>query len=80
MRYSACALTFALFITPAISLAQESAAIPAAPAPGVSATPSFYTVPELMSGFHQLYEQKFDQARVTFNDWHSSHQIGRAHV
>jgi hypothetical protein len=26
-----------------------------------------------MTGFQQLYEQKFDEARVTFNDWHSSH-------
>jgi len=26
-----------------------------------------------MSGFHQLYEQKFQQARETFNDWHSNH-------
>jgi hypothetical protein len=26
-----------------------------------------------MSGFNQLYEQKFDQARVTFSDWHSTH-------
>jgi hypothetical protein len=26
-----------------------------------------------MSGFHQLYEQKFQPARETFNDWHSNH-------
>src|ERR1700682_1667577 len=73
MRYSACALIFVLFLTPARSLEQESTAISAAAAPAPSATPAFYPVPELMSGFHQLYEQKFDQARVTFSDWHSSH-------
>jgi hypothetical protein len=26
-----------------------------------------------MAGFHQLYEQKFQPARETFNDWHSNH-------
>ena len=74
MRYSACALIFVLSLTPAISVAQEPTAMTAAAAaPAPSATPAFYPVPELMSGFHQLYEQKFDQARVTFSDWHSSH-------
>jgi hypothetical protein len=47
--------------------------MPATGAPASSATPAFYPVPELMSGFHQLYEQKFDQARVAFSDWRSSH-------
>src|SRR6266404_4113343 len=73
MRYSACALIFVLFFTPPISLAQEFSAMPAIAASAPSATPAFYPVPELMSGFNQLYEQKFDQARVTFSDWHSSH-------
>src|ERR1700732_5477914 len=74
MRYSACALIFVLSLTPAITVAQEPTAITAAAAASApSATPAFYPVPELMSGFHQLYEQKFDQARVTFSDWHSSH-------
>src|SRR5882762_4063104 len=68
MRYSACALIFVLFFTPPISLAQESSAMPAIAASAPSATPAFYPVPELMSGFNQLYEQKFDQARVTFSD------------
>src|SRR5258708_20637450 len=72
MRYSVCALIF-VFFTPPISLAQESSAMPAIAASAPSATPAFYPVPELMSGFNQLYEQKFDQARVTFSDWHSSH-------
>jgi hypothetical protein len=73
MLISACVLTIILFLTPAMSLAQESTAISGAAAPAPSATPAFYPVPELMSGFHQLYEQKFDGARVTFSDWHSSH-------
>jgi hypothetical protein len=70
MQYSTYALAFILFLTPSITLAQEPIATTAsAPA----ATPAFYPVPELMSGFHQLYEQKFQQARETFNDWHSNH-------
>src|SRR6266403_144425 len=76
MHHNARALAFILFLTPAISLAQEPAAMPApaAPAPSAStASPAFYPVPELMSGFHQLYEQQFDQARTTFSDWHSNH-------
>jgi len=76
MHHNARALAFILFLPPAISLAQEPAAMPApaAPAPSAStASPAFYPVPELMSGFHQLYEQKFQQARETFNDWHSNH-------
>jgi tetratricopeptide (TPR) repeat protein len=47
--------------------------MPATAAPTPAATPAFYPVPELMTGFQQLYEQKFDEARVTFNDWHSNH-------
>src|SRR5713101_2517966 len=75
MHHSARVLAFVLFLTPAISLAQEPVAITAAAAPpsATSASPAFYPVPELMSGFHQLYEQKFQQARETFNDWHSNH-------
>src|SRR5882762_6674426 len=76
MHHNARALAFILFLTPAMSLAQEPAAMPApaASAPSAStASPAFYPVPELMSGFHQLYEQKFQQARETFNDWHSNH-------
>src|SRR6266849_4413366 len=72
MHHSARAMAFILFLAPAISLAQEPVAITAA-APVPSATPAFYPVPELMAGFHQLYEQKFQQARETFNDWHSNH-------
>jgi len=72
MHHSARAMAFILFLAPAISLAQEPVAItPAAPVP--SATPAFYPVPALMAGFHQLYEQKFQPARETFNDWHSNH-------
>ena len=70
MHYSTRALAFILFLAPAISRAQDPAAVTAAAAP---ATPAFYPVPELMSGFHQLYDQKFQQARETFNHWHANH-------
>jgi len=76
MHHSARAAAFVLLLAPAIGLAQEPAAMtpPSAPAPSAtSASPAFYPVPELMSGFHQLYEQKFQPARETFNDWHSNH-------
>src|SRR5258708_8307670 len=76
MRHSARATAFILPLAPAIGLAQEPAAMPppSAPAPSAtSASPAFYPVPELMAGFHQLYEQKFQPARETFNDWHSNH-------
>jgi hypothetical protein len=71
MRNSVCALASILFLTPEISMAQEPAAINAAAAPAPSGTPAFYPVPELMTGFHQLYEQNFQQARETFTDWQS---------
>ena len=70
MRHSAAALAFVLFLTPAISPAQQPAAVTAA-APAPAESPAFYPVPELMTGFHQLYEQKFQQARDTFTDWQS---------
>jgi hypothetical protein len=71
MHHSVRALGFILFLAPTLSLAQEPAA-GTAPAPAASpATPAFYPVPELMSGFHQLYEQNFQQARETFADWQS---------
>jgi hypothetical protein len=75
MHHSVRATAFILLLAPAISLAQEPVAITAAAAPpsATSASPAFYPVPELMSGFHQLYEQKFQPARETFNDWHSNH-------
>jgi len=70
MRHIVCALAFILFLT-AISLAQEPAATTAAAALAAPGTPAFYPVPELMTGFHQLYEQKFQEARETFTDWQS---------
>src|SRR2546430_1394895 len=72
MQISSCILIFVLFFTPAISLAQEPSSLPAA-ASTTSPTPAFYPVPELMSGFNELYEQKFDKARETFSDWNSHH-------
>jgi tetratricopeptide (TPR) repeat protein len=71
MSYTVFVLAVILFLTPAVTLAQGVIASTGASAP--AATPAFYPVPELMSGFHQLYEQKFDQARATFGDWHSKH-------
>jgi hypothetical protein len=53
--------------------AQEAA--DSAPASGAAAksaaTPAFSSVPELTSGFNQLYEHKFPEARATFQDWQS---------
>src|SRR5712691_4505824 len=37
-------------------------------------TPAFYPVPELTAGFNLLYQQKFTEARETFNDWQSRNQ------
>lgn len=34
-------------------------------------TPAFRAVPELSSGFHQLYAQDFPEARATFTQWES---------
>jgi hypothetical protein len=36
-------------------------------------TPAFSKVPELSSGFRQLYIQKFPEARAQFEDWESQH-------
>ncbi len=36
-------------------------------------SPAFKTVPELESGFHLLYAQKFPEARHKFADWGSQH-------
>jgi hypothetical protein len=55
-----------VLLAPALATAQE-------PAPEMTAgsTPAFYPVPELMAGFNLLYQQKFTEARETFNDWQS---------
>jgi hypothetical protein len=71
MHHGVRALAFVLFLTPAITLAQDPAAITAATTSAPPATPSFYPVPELMSGFNLLYQQKFTEARETFSDWQS---------
>jgi tetratricopeptide (TPR) repeat protein len=36
-------------------------------------TPAFTKVPELSSGFRQLYIQKFPEARTQFEDWETQH-------
>jgi hypothetical protein len=55
-----------VLLAPAVATAQEPAAEMTA-----GSTPAFYPVPELMAGFNLLYQQKFTEARETFNDWQS---------
>jgi hypothetical protein len=62
----ACTLAFLVLLAPAVGAAQESAAELTA-----GSTPAFYPVPELMTGFNLLYQQRFTEARETFNDWQS---------
>ena len=68
-----CALLFSVLVSPALVQAQEAAdsAPAAAAAAKPAATPAFSSVPELTSGFNQLYEHKFPEARTTFQDWQS---------
>jgi hypothetical protein len=61
-----CILAFFVLLAPAVRAAQE----PAAESTPRS-TPAFYAVPELMTGFNLLYQQKFTEARETFGDWKS---------
>jgi hypothetical protein len=63
MQKCCCALAFVLLLTPALCFGQETSS---------SSTPAFHTVPELMTGFNLLYQQKFAEARGTFSDWHSA--------
>jgi hypothetical protein len=37
------------------------------------ATPAFSSVPELKNGYNLLYEQKFPEARATFEEWAAKH-------
>src|SRR5271157_1687031 len=62
---TAAGLTLTLFAPP--SFAQ---AAPAQPPPD---TPAFSSVPELESGFHDLYEQEFPEAREIFEKWANDH-------
>jgi hypothetical protein len=55
-------LVFSVLLAPSITAAQDNT-----PGP----TPAFYPVPQLMTGFNLLYEQKFAEARQTFGDWQS---------
>jgi hypothetical protein len=61
-----CILALFVLLAPAVRAAQEPAA---ESTPG--STPAFYPVPELMTGFNLLYQQKFTEARETFSDWKS---------
>lgn len=51
---------------------QTAAGVNAQPI-GDAATPAFVRVPELSSGFHQLYIQKFPEGRALFEAWASQH-------
>lgn len=59
-----CATAFFFVLAPALGCAQKTVAT-------LAATPAFQTVPELMSGFNLLYQQKFTEARETFTAWQS---------
>jgi hypothetical protein len=62
MHKYVCILVFSVLLAPAITAAQDATS---------GSTPAFYPVPQLMSGFNLLYEQKFAEARQTFGDWQS---------
>jgi hypothetical protein len=62
MHKYVCILVFSALLAPAITAAQDAT---------TGSTPAFYPVPQLMTGFNLLYEQKFTEARQTFNDWQS---------
>jgi hypothetical protein len=65
-----CILVFFALLAPAVSATQQAAAeLAAGSTPG--STPAFYPVPELMTGFNLLYQQRFTEARATFSDWQS---------
>lgn len=51
---------------------QTAAGVNAQPI-GDAATPAFVSVPELSSGFRQLYIQKFPEGRALFEAWASEH-------
>jgi hypothetical protein len=65
-----CILVFFALLAPTVSATQQAAAeLAAGSTPG--STPAFYPVPELMTGFNLLYQQRFTEARATFSDWQS---------
>ncbi|HEX8881538.1 MAG TPA: hypothetical protein VF749_15970, partial [Candidatus Acidoferrum sp.] len=51
---------------------QTTAGVNAQPV-GDAATPAFVSVPELSSGFRELYIQKFPEGRALFEAWASEH-------
>jgi len=61
---SAAGLTFTL--SAPLAFAQAAAAPP-------TDTPAFSSVPELEAGFHDLYVQKFPEAREIFEKWANDH-------
>jgi hypothetical protein len=66
MQRCLCVLVLLVLLAPAVSAAQETAPVLTA-----GSTPAFYAVPELMTGFNLLYQQRFTEARETFGDWQS---------
>jgi hypothetical protein len=69
MRYlyaflTAAGLTFALVAPPSFAQAAPTQ---------VSDTPAFSSIPELEDGFHDLYVQKFPEAREIFEQWANAH-------
>jgi hypothetical protein len=65
-----CILALLVLVAPAVRAGQEPAAeLTSVPARG--STPAFYSVPELMTGFNLLYQQRFTEARETIRDWQS---------
>ena len=54
-------------------LLQTAAGVKAQPADEGATTPAFVSVPELSSGFRQLYVQKFPEGRAQFEAWETEH-------
>ena len=70
MNKCVCILALLVLVAPAVRAGQEpTAELTSVPARG--STPAFYSVPELMTGFNLLYQQRFTEARETIRDWQS---------
>ena len=67
MHKCVCILVVFVLLVPAVAAAQEPAAVEMT----AGSTPAFYPVPDLMTGFNLLYQQKFIEAREIFREWQS---------
>jgi len=65
-----CILALLVLVAPAVRAGQEPTA-ELTSVPALGSTPAFYSVPELMTGFNLLYQQRFTEARETIRDWQS---------